>query len=303
MQPIISKTEPNIEHEDENVPPREIPLEIIDFIHMPTDPRRKERDDYGDEDAAYEGLPLPRFWRETVLQAAQNRNRERNAHLDGSFKRSVSYVREKLVQKSQRLSMVAPKRTDPRLEKTLFGPPRKIASPPKALNRSQPVMKSVFEDENLDGVSSDSSNFSSSASSVSPSFGSLPSVGEDAVYNFSAPNSAPNTGDPDFLMDSLSDSDEDCSFAAFTQKTASTQENAPTQKCAPAKKRKKAAAKSKPAAKRTKPNLRSTAKKVPALKLDFKRKRVVKTENKTESKCILAGFIKFHVFLNATAKV
>lgn len=216
------------------------------------DPRTKnERDDYGDEDAAYEGLPLPRFWRETVLKAAQEINRERNSFLNGSFKRSHSYLREKLVQKSQRLSM-APKLRDPRLERTLFEPPRKLASPPKVLNQSQPNMKSLFEDANLDGVSSDSSNFSSEAQS----FGSLPSVGEDP-FDFNASKSSPKDSDSD---------DDDFTFAKFSQKRKATTRKAP-------------------AAKRAKPNKASTERqKVSPHKMNLRKKRT--SPVKKESKCI-----------------
>lgn len=242
-----------------------IPLEKIDLIHPPQDPRSIKRDEWGDEDAERELLPLPRFWRETVLKAAREKNEERNGYLNGSFKRSTSYVRECFIQNCQRLSMTS-NRKDPRLERlerSLFEPPRKVEnkSPKKDLNQSQPNIKSTFDEDNLDGVSSDSSSFSSAESSAE-SFGSLPDFDEKK-------GNVPNGASKD------SDSDDDNTFAAFNQK-------------------RKARANSKPAAKRVKPNSKPTAvakkkeetKKAPTTTMSLRNRRSAPVKN--ESECFLA---------------
>lgn len=186
-------------------------MEKIDFIDEPKDPRRRKRDEHGDDDDDFL-LPLPRFWRETVLSTAQARNLDRNYVANGRFKQSTSYIREKLIQKSQRLAQSNQKRIDPRLERSLFlDPPRKIASPSnsKPHNSTQPEMGSgsIFDCDDMENVSSDSSG-----SSSPNSFGSLPSVG-DEHYNAHSSTKVINSD-----IDSKSDSDEDYSFGAFKKK-------------------------------------------------------------------------------------
>lgn len=239
-----AKIEPE---EDDNHVPREIPLEIIDFIDVPKDPRTRQRDEFGDEDSDY-GLPMPRFYYETTLNKAMAKNRERNVKLNGAFKLSNSYVRQRALQQSKRQSMLPARRTDPRLEKSLFAgrAPRKV-SPPKTLNRSQPNSKpgqSIFDFE-ADSLSSVSSSFSS----PDESFGSsLPSAPDNSCIDHNS--TASNIKDDS--LDTSSD-DNDCSFTAF--------------------KKRKTTMKGKQPAKRTK-TAASKEGKVPPIKIDLKKKKV-----------------------------
>lgn len=254
-------------NDEEHHVPREIPLEKIDFIDAPTDPRKPKPDKdqfYDDADDEDSGLVLPRFWRETILESAKNR--ERKPHMNGSFRPSNSLIRERTLQKIQRLSMVGARR-DPRLDRGLFAkPPQKIKSPSKAHNMSHPnigTSASIFDCDAAENISSRESTFSSSSESI----GSLPSAGED---HFTAHNSTKvktNSGTED-----LSDSDDnDCSFTAFQKRKLGT--------------------KPKRVAKRAK-RLESTStndEKVPLIKMNFKKTKQLKPSrvNKKNSKYIL----------------
>lgn len=198
-----------------------IPLEKIDYIDPPEDPRRQMKDERGDDDEIE--LPLPKFWRETVLYSAIQKNQERNYVANGKFKQSNSYVREKMIQASKRTAMANQRRVDPRLERSLFsGPPRKVVTTTKSHNVSQPNMKSgsIFDDDVLDNVSS-----ASSTSSMSPanSIESLPSVNDHDHFNAHSSTQVINNKDADFKSGSESDSessgsDADYSFSSFNKK-------------------------------------------------------------------------------------
>lgn len=244
--------------------PREIPLELIDLVDFPRDPRKlkPDRDQfYDDADSDDSGLILPKFWRETVLS--------RKPNLNGSFRKSNSLLLKRELEKTKRLSMVR----DPRLlDRSLFAkPPQKVKSPPKKHNTSLPngtskSSGSIFDcADDYENLSSAESVFSSSESINS----SLPSVGDDLFTSANGANKANNNrsknGGIDGL-DSVSDSDDnDCSFTAFQKKKA----------------------KSRKAAKRTK-HLESTSTndddKVPPIKIDLKRKQVTPPTNKSDKK-------------------
>lgn len=241
-------------------------MERIDFIDVPKDPRTKKRDDYGDEDN--EGLPMPRFWREMALKKAQEENRERNVKLNGSFKRSCSYVREKVLQQNKRISMAGPKRTDPRLDsKNLFGPPRKITSPPNTHNRSQTCSKadqSIFDGDDADNISSGSSSFSS----PSESFGS--SLPDATDNNYNDHNSTARINE--LGLDS-SESDNDCSFSAFQKRKLSEKDKQPAKKT-----------------KYSTSNIQTRSKMV-SFKMDFKKKKISPTnKNKSKGNCYFLRF-------------
>lgn len=256
----MSSTNPDLSAEaaieDVHVP--EIPLEIIDFIDIPKDPRTQRRDDFGDEDAAYEGLVVPSFWRETILKSAQQKNFERNVHLNGSFKQSMSFVREKQIQRIQRQSMV--QRRDPRLQRyneSLFETaPRKISSPPKALNKSEPNITPADVFGDTGNVSSDDEKFSSQSSAT-------PSVIDE-------PSNITVTSNHNKMSESLSESEDEevFRFSEFAQKRIKAAIN--TQ-----------------ASKRTKYDETSSDKKVPPIRIKLPKKRVTpaKNKNKNKSKC------------------
>lgn len=237
--------------------PREIPLEQIDLIDFPRDPRKPKQEDYF-HDENDDGLVLPRFWRETVLKIAIDKNQQRNSYFDGSYRRSNSYVRERALQRTQRLA-TAP-RTDPRIDRSLFTErPRKIITPPKKHNISQPNIKptSIFGCEDTENVSS--SEFSSS-SSESMSFNSMSSVenGQTNGYNSTKVND-------NVSLESLSGSDNDCSFSTFQKRKMITR--------------------SIRSAKRVK-HLESKSndeEKVPPIRIDLKRKQVTSAKEKRKS--------------------
>lgn len=197
---------------------------------------------------------MPRFWREVIIKKERERNLERNFQQNGSFKRSNSYVREKAIQRSQRVGMLAPRR-DPRLDRSLFEPPHKVDSPPKSHNSTQPNMKtSIFECSNItENISSDSS--SSSFSSASGNDG-----GQSKNHNSTAIN---NHG-----LDSISDSDDDYSFSSFNKRKMMTG--------------------NKPNVKRQKFSESDDDKdKVPPITIDLKKRKVTPTKKaKNQSKCI-----------------
>lgn len=261
-------------NDDELHVPREIPLEKIDFIDAPTDPRKPKLEIdqfYDDADDDDSGLVLPRFWRETVLQSAKNRDRK--PQINGSFRPSNSLVRERTLQKIQRLSMAGARR-DPRLDRSLFtNPPQKIISPSKSHNMSHPnvgTSSSIFDCDAAENVSSGESAFSSSSESIGSS---LPSAGDD---HYTAHNSTKvNANDGHDDLDDVSESDDnDCSFTAFQKRKLGT--------------------KPKRAAKRAK-RLESTStndeEKVPFIKMTFKKTKQLtpsRDQKKKNSKYILA---------------
>lgn len=178
-------------------------MEIIDHIDRPTDPRRPKRDELGDEDDQDQEFPLPRFWRETILSKAIEKNQNRN----GRFKHSNSFIRERLLQSNRRLAQANQKRIDPRLERSLFSAPtRKVEAKTKSHNSTLPTAKSgsIFDSENMEDVSSESSS--------SSSFSSVPSDNDDQ-YNAHSSTQVNNLD-----MVSNSDSEGDYSFNAFTNK-------------------------------------------------------------------------------------
>lgn len=197
--------------------PRDIPLEIIDFIDAPIDPRVKK---FNYCITNYDHpMPLPVFWRETIVQSEQARNRERNGQQNGSYKRSNSYIRErteKALQRRQRVGVA--QRRDPRLDKGLFTePPRKISSPKKTIDTSRKRKStSIFENN---GVLSDVSSDSSSLTPTSKSCSSPSNFTQFEGFSSAKTNNVD--------LDSLS-SDEDCSFISFkNRKTKSTTKQAP----------------------------------------------------------------------------
>lgn len=245
----MPKMEPKSE---EKHVPREIPLEQIDLIDFPRDPRKPIQEDYF-HDENDDDLVLPRFWRETVLKIAIEKNQQRNPHLDGSYRRSNSYVRERALQRTQRLA-TAP-RTDPRIDRSFFPTgPRKIITPPKKHNMSQPNIKpaSIFECEDTENISS--SEFSSSSSE---SFNSI-SPGENGQTNG---HNSTKVND-DVSLDSVSGSDNDCSFSTFQKRKMITRSTR--------------------SAKRVK-HLESKSndvEKVPPIRIDLKRKQVTSAKKK-----------------------
>lgn len=264
------KSEPRSEEKIGHVP-REIPLELVDAIDFPRDPRKPKPDEeVFCDDSDEGGLVLPAFWRETEVKSAIAKNRERNPHANRSFRQSNSLVRERALQRTQRLMVAA--RRDPRLDRSLFAqPPQKVKSPPKKHNRSYPNIapsKSIFDcDDKTENISSPESTFSSSSESL----GSLPSVNEDQFTDHNSTKVDKNSGTND--LDSLSDSDDnDCSFTAFKKRKLSTNNRR--------------------AAKRTK-HLESTSPdddaddKVPPIMIDLKKKQVTPSTEKKNSEYII----------------
>lgn len=186
------------------MPEIEIPLERIDLISLPEDPRSKLPDycyTSEDGDSFPWTLPIPRFWREVIRQVEQRFNQERT--LNGQPKLSTSLIRQRVLQQTQRVGMAAQRRVDPRLERSLFtNAPRKVPSSSKLHNQSVPGLKtSIFDVENAEDVSSDSSSslsFSSSANESGPS--------------------KKRTRQNNNLFDDLSDDDDDLSFSTFNKR-------------------------------------------------------------------------------------
>ncbi|XP_055318277.1 uncharacterized protein LOC129576740 isoform X2 [Sitodiplosis mosellana] len=268
------KSEPSDEGQkpDATHVPREIPLDLVDYVDRPKDPRNPEPEYFCD------GLVIPRFWRETVLRSEMDKNRDR---LNGSYKRSNSLVRERTLQRTQRLGMLGARR-DPRLDRSLFAnPPRKIASPAKAHNQSHPNVASgsIFDCEDAtEDVSSVASAFSSSSGSL----GSLPSAGDDHFHNSTK---VTNNGHHDDF-DSVSGSDDnDCSFTAFQKR--------------------KLGKKTKRAAKRTKHSESTSTndddhRYIPPIKIDLKKKKVTPTSDK-KKKFSVPDVIDKEIILKALA--
>lgn len=244
--------------EQEEHHPKDIPLEKIDFIDEPKDPRRTKRN-YCPFNYDHE-LKFPKFWRETICQSEQARNRERNFQQNGSFKRSNSYVRERALQRSERAMqrIGAGPRRDPRLEKTLFSPPRRILSPQKSANTSR-TQKSIFENN-------DESTDTSSLTPPSDSYGSTSSAANDAFNGFGS-SKADNAD-----VDSAS-SDGDYSFNAFTnkRKTRSSAKQQP--------KKSKYVESS------------STKEKVPPIRINIKKNQVTTESKEPQGKCSFFGSI------------
>lgn len=119
----------------------------------------------------------------------------------------------------QRMQSAATRLRDPRRNRrneSLFEPPHRINSPPKSHNQTMPTVKAIFGDDHEDIMSSD-------LSSSSSSLGSLPSVEHNQPKNH---NSTAFNNDMD--MDSLSDSDIDCSFSSFNKRKSNKKQFPPT---------------------------------------------------------------------------
>lgn len=180
--------------------PREIPLEKIDFIDPPSDPRKRDltfndnHDFDGTDDVC---LLLPQFYRQVMITSEMAKHKERSP---AGFKPSISHIRQKIAQK------LAP-RVDPRLERNLFvGPPRKVVSPPNNnLNKSQPNMKnsSIFD------FGDDSDDFTSPEFSSSDD-SSIPIVHDDQI--------------------SANESETDHSFVAFAKRKSTMKNKKPAAK-------------------------------------------------------------------------
>lgn len=274
-------------------------MEIIDHIDRPTDPRRPKRDEIGDEDD--EELPYPRFWRETILSNAIARNQDRNFVANGRFKQSNSFVRERLLQSSQRLAQANQKRIDPRLERSLFSaPPRKVEAKLKSHNSTLPTEKSgsIFDSEDMEDVSSQSSS--------SSSFSSVPSDNDDH-YNAHSSTQVNNLD-----MVSNSDSEGDYSFNAFTKKTRMVKKHdtseedvtiVPDVPNAPSTSRASgtpsASGASTAPRRSTRASMRleksTTEEKVPPIKIDLKKKQVRTTKTKKPQSKTIFIFIFFRV--------
>ncbi|XP_031638528.1 uncharacterized protein LOC116350755 [Contarinia nasturtii] len=265
------KSKVKVETKQEEVPhvPSEIPLEKIDFIDPPKDPRKRKPESQYDafDDDDNDGLALPKFYGEMVIKSEIAKNQGRSPHLNGSFKRSLSHVRQKAIQKAQRQHLAAP-RTDPRIDRTLFSaPPRKVISPPKKQqNTSQPNIKSksIFDsNEGTDDISS--SSFSSSFST--------PNASDDL---FSGHNST-KINDYSPLSESDIDSDDN-SFMAFSKRKLDTENKRPERPVRLVPKRKKYTE-----------STSNDDEKVPPIRIDLKNKQVTPTIDKKKKKSPLFG--------------
>lgn len=107
QQPAEPRVQKNVQDHVE-VPPKDIPLNLIDMIDRPKDPRPR-RDD---SDARDMEMPVPRFWNE-----ARPRRRRDDNRVSG-FKQSLSHIRERVKQKN----------SDPRLRKGLFNSPKRVTT-------------------------------------------------------------------------------------------------------------------------------------------------------------------------------
>lgn len=174
--------------------PKQIPLEKIDLIDEPRDPRRP----FCPDDIVDLWLILPTFFAETRVEDALAKNRDRNWKSNGAFKRSTSYVRQQALQSSR---LVPHKRVDPRLDRYLFAdPPKKVVTPPISLNKSQPKMRTTLTSSDTSELDDVSSN-----ASMSP---------------VSDNNSSANNRSS--IISSPSESDDDCTFQAYKKRKVTT---------------------------------------------------------------------------------
>lgn len=185
-------------------PPKDIPLEQIDFIDPPIDRRHRN----GTETSEMI-LVLPRFHREISFPVREKIVQEKR---DGKFLKSISFLREKNARE---------KRVDPRIERRngLFSqPPTRLPGEsllenglPK-FNATKNKSKSLFD---CDTVSSDDMPRSPSMSSISDAETSFTQIEHNSTAKDGIHSKGFDSNDYD-LIDS--DSDEDNSFAQFQQK-------------------------------------------------------------------------------------
>lgn len=187
-------------------PPKDMPLEQIDFIDPPIDRRNRNR-----AEIIEMMLPLPRFHREISFPVREKIVQEKR---DGQFLKSISFLREKNARE---------KRVDPRIGRRngLFSqPPTRLPGESLVENglpkfkATKNKSKSLFD---CDTVSSDDMPRSPSMSSISEAETSFTQVehnstAKDGIHSNSSVSNDSGSNDYD-LNDS--DSDEDNSFAKF----------------------------------------------------------------------------------------
>lgn len=162
-----------------------------------------------------------------MFRPLYRKNFERNAQQKGAYKRSTEYIKEQTrktlirrITEASKYAQPTPKLTDPRLNNrnSLFGPPRKLESPSKSHNRSQPNIKvSIFGDSNAEEFSSDSSSSESS--------GSPPGANGKLFEKHNSTSIANNDS-----WGSSSDSDDVLPFGSFNNKRKNPSNDQPLKK-------------------------------------------------------------------------
>lgn len=230
---------PNGEFEQNTQTTRIIPDEIIDFIDRPVDRRERKYCGVCDNNDCMchptVWYNLPAFYEEFVrMRRIENANEIARINAERAqnrqYRLSTSIIRDRINSQTTRIEHVPKhvpnRRIDPRLERSLFsGSPRRVVSPKKALNKTE---SSVFEPPNGDNVSSDSSSFSSQSS----------------IHDISA--RLENN-----LLSEVS-SDDDLSFAAFSNRQKLTKKEPPK---------------------------KEPEEKVPKLQIDLKKKKVTRAKS------------------------